>query len=163
MLPRCVEADPATTATARPRSRRSRRRATSARATSCGHTTLTARHLSFEGRLKDNIDRGGEKFGTEEIELLLAEHPAVREARVVGMPDPYLGQRVCAFVIAGDAGVPTVEDLGGFLLERGLAKFKLPERVEPIDEMPVTAVGKLDRSALRERIAATLAAEAARA
>lgn len=118
-------------------------------------------HLSFEGRVKDNIDRGGEKFGTEEIETLLARHPAVREARVVGMPDPYLGERVCAFVIAAPgSATPTVEQLGEFLLANGLAKFKLPERVEPLAEMPVTSVGKLDRPALRRRIAETLAAEA---
>lgn len=117
-------------------------------------------HLSFEGRVKDNIDRGGEKFGTEEIEALLAAHPAIREARVVGMPDPYLGERVCAFAIL-HPGVqaPTIAELGDFLLKRGLAKFKLPERIEPVEAMPVTGVGKLDRAALRAQIAATLAAE----
>jgi pyochelin biosynthesis protein PchD len=119
------------------------------------------RHFSFEGRLKDNIDRGGEKFGTEPIEILLAEHPAIREARVVGMPDEYLGERVCAFVIPTGAAAPSVEEVGEFLTARGLAKFKLPERIEPVDEMPVTAVGKLDRQGLRRRIAEMLAAEAA--
>jgi non-ribosomal peptide synthetase component E (peptide arylation enzyme) len=117
-------------------------------------------HFRFEGRVKDNIDRGGEKFGTEEIEALLGEHPSLLAATVVGMPDPYLGERVCAFVVCRP-GVepPTVEELQPFLLRAGLAKFKLPERIESIAEMPVTTVGKLDRPALRRRIAATLEAE----
>jgi len=129
----------------------------------CAHELDGRLHVSFEGRAKDNIDRGGEKFGTEEIEALLAEHPAIQEARVVGMPDPYLGERVCAFaILRPGAPAPSVEQLGAFLLARGLAKFKLPERVEPVAEMPVTRVGKLDRAALRARIAETLATEAAR-
>lgn len=127
------------------------------------HQIAGRSHLSFEGRIKDNIDRGGEKFGTEQIEALLAEHPAVYEARVVGMPDRYLGERVCAFVVARPgAALPTVTDLAEFLLVRGLAKFKLPERVETISEMPVTAVGKLDRPALRQLIAERLVDEGAR-
>ena len=126
------------------------------------HDVGGAPHYAFEGRAKDNIDRGGEKFGTEEIEALLAGHPAIQEARVVGMPDPYLGERVCAFVIVRPGEqAPHIDDLGAFLLERGLAKFKLPERIESIEAMPVTGVGKLDRAALRKRIAETLAAEGA--
>jgi pyochelin biosynthesis protein PchD len=122
------------------------------------------RCYSFEGRNKDNIDRGGEKFGTEEIESLLAGHPAIQEARVVGMPDHYMGERACAFVITrAGLPVPTLLDVGEFLLARGLAKFKLPERIEQVQEMPVTAVGKLDRSALRQRIVDILATERERA
>jgi pyochelin biosynthesis protein PchD len=122
------------------------------------------RCYSFEGRNKDNIDRGGEKFGTEEIESLLAGHPAIQEARVVGMPDHYMGERACAFVITrAGLPVPTLLDMGEFLLARGLAKFKLPERIEQVQEMPVTAVGKLDRSALRQRIVEILATEGERA
>jgi non-ribosomal peptide synthetase component E (peptide arylation enzyme) len=117
-----------------------------------------ARCFSFEGRIKENIDRGGEKFGTEEIENLLAEHEAILEARIVAMPDPVLGERACAFVIPRPGRrPPDVAAMGAFLLERGLAKFKLPERVEHIDAFPVTNVGKLDRGALRKQIAALLA------
>lgn len=118
---------------------------------------LGERCYAFAGRLKDNIDRGGEKFGVEDIEELLAAHPSIAEARVVGMPDRDLGERACAFVILrGDAPVPPVEDVGAFLLRHDVAKFKLPERIEPIDEFPITSVGKLDRPALRARIAAIL-------
>ena len=78
------------------------------------------------------------------------------------MPDRYLGERVCAFVILReDCPAPTVSDVGDYLLEEGLAKFKLPERIEVIDEMPVTQVGKLDRPELRRLIAEERAAEGA--
>ena len=110
---------------------------------------------TFEGRIKENIDRGGEKFGVVAIEELISRHPAVTEARVVGMPDPELGERVCAYVILQPGGnPPTVEEMGAFLLNCGLAKFKLPERIEVLSEFPATAVGKLDRSALRRLAAA---------
>jgi salicylate---[aryl-carrier protein] ligase len=118
---------------------------------------LVRRHIvggrslySFEGRAKDNIDRGGEKFGVDEIEALMAGHPSIREAAVVGMPDRYLGERACAFVVQRpDTPRVTVEEMGEFLLARGLAKFKLPECIEVVEELPLTAVGKLDRRALR--------------
>jgi non-ribosomal peptide synthetase component E (peptide arylation enzyme) len=125
------------------------------------HDIEGIRHFSFEGRIKDNIDRGGEKFGVEPIEVFLAGHPSILSAVVVGMPDPYLGERVCAFVIPrAGAARPGVEEVGEFLLERGLAKFKLPERIELVDQFPVTGVGKLDRVALRRQIAQTLEQEA---
>lgn len=122
------------------------------------------RQFAFEGRAKDNIDRGGEKFGTAEIEAMLSGHPQIGEVCVVGMPDRYLGERVCAFVIPrSPADVPTTDDLSGYLLERGVAKFKLPERVVQLSEMPVTSVGKLDRPALKRRIAEIIDADAAEA
>jgi non-ribosomal peptide synthetase component E (peptide arylation enzyme) len=84
----------------------------------------------------------------------------VLEARIVGIPDPIVGERVCAFVIPRrDRTAPDVASLASFLLERGLAKFKLPERVESIDEFPMTGVGKLDRQALRRRVSERLDAE----
>jgi non-ribosomal peptide synthetase component E (peptide arylation enzyme) len=105
---------------------------------------------AFEGRTRENIDRGGEKFGVVEIEDFMCRHPAIIEAQVVGMPDPELGERVCAFVVLEPgAEVPTVEEMGAFLLASGLAKFKLPERIEVLSEFPTTGVGKLDRAALR--------------
>jgi non-ribosomal peptide synthetase component E (peptide arylation enzyme) len=114
----------------------------------------------FEGRLKDNINRGGEKFGAEEVERLIVRHPAINDARVVAMPDPLLGEKACAFIIAkAGAKTPGVVELGEFLLAQGLAKFKLPERVEEIAELPVTRVGKVDKQALRKAIAEKMAAE----
>ena len=117
-------------------------------------------HYVFEGRLRDNINRGGEKFGAEEVESFLRRHPAVNDVRVVSMPDPMLGERACAFLIIRPGhSAPTVAALGGFLQARGLAKFKTPERVEVIDEFPLTSVGKIDKQALRSRIQDILADE----
>lgn len=111
-------------------------------------------HFFFEGRLKDNINRGGEKFGAEEVERLIVRHPAINDARVVAMPDRLLGEKACAFVIAKPGRqVPDVAELGQFLVQQGLAKFKLPERIEEIAEFPVTRVGKVDKQALRRTIA----------
>lgn len=110
-------------------------------------------HFIFEGRLKDNINRGGEKFGAEEVEFLVAKHPAVRDVRIVAMPDTLLGERPCAYIIAKSGHeLPSVAELGEFLQRQGLAKFKLPERIEAIDEFPTTRVGKVDKRALRDMI-----------
>ena len=119
-------------------------------------------HYIFEGRLKDNINRGGEKFGAEEVENIIVRHPSVNDVRVVSMPDPFFGEKACAFIIPkpGET-VPSVAALGEFLQRQGLAKFKLPERVEAIAEFPVTRVGKVDKQALRRMISDTLAREAA--
>ena len=105
---------------------------------------------SFEGRLKDNINRGGEKIGAEEIEGLIARHPDVADCRVVAMPDPTYGEKACAFLIMRDdrPGL-TVKTLGEFLLTTGIAKFKLPERVEVVETFPLTRVGKVDKAAMR--------------
>jgi non-ribosomal peptide synthetase component E (peptide arylation enzyme) len=115
-------------------------------------------YYSFEGRLKDNINRGGEKFGTEEVESLIRQHPAVRDVAVVAMPDEMLIERACAFLIVNQE-LPTVKALGEFLQKKGLAKFKFPERIERIDAFPVTRVGKLDKAALRKMIAEKLKGE----
>jgi non-ribosomal peptide synthetase component E (peptide arylation enzyme) len=119
-------------------------------------------HYIFEGRLKDNINRGGEKFGAEEVENIIVRHPAVNDVRVVAMPDPLMGERACAFIIpkTGEP-LPSVAALGEFLQGQGLAKFKLPERIEAIAEFPVTRVGKVDKQALRRLISDTLVREAA--
>ncbi|MFB2551351.1 AMP-binding protein [Ensifer soli] len=118
------------------------------------------RWLVFQGRDKDNIDRGGEKFGVEDIEVLIGLHPSVADGRVVAMPDPIMGERACAFlVLKPGARAPDIAELGAFLLSHGLATFKRPERIEVIDQQPVTGVGKLDRAALRARIAETLSRE----
>jgi non-ribosomal peptide synthetase component E (peptide arylation enzyme) len=116
----------------------------------------------FEGRLRDNINRGGEKFGTEDIEILIARHPDIADGKVVAMPDPVYGEKACAFLIPKPGRrIPTIAELGKFLLAQGLAKYKLPERVEQSSSFPVTRVGKLDRAALRLIIADKLTKEAA--
>ncbi len=115
---------------------------------------------AFEGRLRDNINRGGEKIGCEEVEGLVGAHPAVAEARLVAMPDPVYGEKGCIYIVPrpGQAA-PQVRELADFLVAQGLAKYKCPERVEVIEAFPVTKVGKLDKPALKRMIAEKLAGE----
>jgi non-ribosomal peptide synthetase component E (peptide arylation enzyme) len=118
----------------------------------------------FEGRIKDNINRGGEKIGAEELENLIAGHPDVLDSRVVAMPDRIYGEKVCAYVVPKPGHTaPSVKSLGDFLLKAGLAKYKLPERIESITAFPVTRVGKVDKAAMRSDIATKLAEEESQA
>jgi pyochelin biosynthesis protein PchD len=117
---------------------------------------------SFEGRLVDNINRGGEKIGAEEVEGLVIQHPDVLDAKVVAMPDRHLGERACAFVILRSGCDPLdVDALGRFLTTRGLAKYKFPERIEVVETFPVTNAGKVDKASLRRRIADLIESETA--
>lgn len=118
------------------------------------------RALVFEGRLKDLISRGGEKISCEEVERYARTHPAILDIAVVPTPDPVYGERGCAFVVTEPGhSCPDIASLGCHLGEQGLAKFKWPEKVFPVEAFPTTNAGKLDRQALR-RQAAELAGEA---
>ncbi|MBD8499323.1 (2,3-dihydroxybenzoyl)adenylate synthase [Paenibacillus arenosi] len=110
-------------------------------------------YLVIEGRSKDQINRGGDKVAAEEVENHLLAHPAVHDAAVVAMPDEFLGERTCAFIITHDTAV-TGNELKVFLRQRGLAAYKIPDRVEFMDEFPQTGVGKVSKKSLREFIAA---------
>lgn len=114
--------------------------------------------LVVEGRAKDQINRGGEKVPAEEVEQLLMAHDGVVDAALVAMPDVHLGERSCAFVIRRDMALraPTLLQ---FVRAQGVAAFKVPDRIEFVDELPKTAVGKVDKKQLRQRIAARLAAQ----
>lgn len=117
------------------------------------------RTISIEGRLKDLINRGGEKVSAEEVELLLLRHPGILAAAVVSMPDPRLGERACAYLIA--EGEPlTMAEVHEHMSSHSLAKFKWPERLEWVPRFPVTPVGKIDKRALRSDISAKLENEA---
>lgn len=108
-------------------------------------------HLLIEGRIKDVINRGGEKINAEEVELLLLRHPAVRQAAVVAMPDARLGERSCAFIVASrPIGLTEVQE---HFAAAGVAKFKWPERIELVEELPRTKVGKIDKANLRGVVA----------
>jgi 2,3-dihydroxybenzoate---[aryl-carrier protein] ligase len=126
---------------------------------------LVRRHpsgnLVVEGRIKDLINRGGEKVSAEEIEAHLVAHPAVGAAAVVAMPDPVLGERACAYVTVRDAQSFTLSAMREFLAARGVAQFKWPERIEIVDQFPLTNVGKIKKTELRRIIADKLAAERA--
>jgi non-ribosomal peptide synthetase component E (peptide arylation enzyme) len=119
-------------------------------------------YFSFEGRLRDNVNRGGEKIGAEEVEAFLSRHPAVLDAKLVAMPDPLYGEKGCAFLIVREGhDAPSVPQMIEFLSSQGLAKFKCPERIEVVDAFPVTRVGKVDKPAMRRIIAEAIASEAA--
>lgn len=106
-------------------------------------------YLRVTGRLKDIIIRGGENISAKELEDLLLQHPSVREAAIVGIPDARLGETVCAVV----AGALSFDEMTSFLLGRGIAKHKLPERLEVREILPKTGSGKIRKDALRAELA----------
>ena len=116
-------------------------------------------NFSVEGRVKDMINRGGEKISAEEVENLILGHPAVQNVAAVSMPDPVLGEKVCAYVILRSGGGLTLDELRRFMDRAGISKFKLPERLEIIERFPLTTVGKISKKDLRGDIAAKLRAE----
>ena len=117
-------------------------------------------YYAFAGRTKDVVDRGSEKINCEEVENAVSTHAAIAGCAVVGMPDPILGERVCAYVVLRrDSVAPSVQELGGHLEKFGMAKFKWPERIETIEALPLTKVGKLDKAVLRTDITQKLAAD----
>ncbi|MFI7441635.1 (2,3-dihydroxybenzoyl)adenylate synthase [Nonomuraea indica] len=126
------------------------------------HVTPEGTFYSIEGRIKDVINRGVEKIHAEEVEELIGEHPDVRTVALVAMPDPVLGEKGCAYLVLEAGAEPlTVASLGEHLLSLGLARYKLPERVEIVDAFPLTNVGKVSKRRLREDIEHKLAVEAA--
>lgn len=116
-------------------------------------------NLIVEGRIKDQINRGGEKIGAEEIEAHLLAHPAVLNAAVVAMPDEVMGEKACAYVTLRPGKLLDLAAVRELMAARGVARFKWPERIEVAGEMPLTRVGKIDKAKLRRDIADKLAAE----
>ncbi|MEE9609865.1 MAG: 2,3-dihydroxybenzoate-AMP ligase, partial [Desulfatiglandales bacterium] len=104
-------------------------------------------------------NRGGEKISAEEVEGLIIGHPKVLNTAVVAMPDPLLGERSCAYLILHPGETMEFEELKAFLMEKKIARFKLPERLEVVEEFPLTSMNKVSKMALREDIAAKLAHE----
>ena len=114
-----------------------------------------------EGRKKDLINRGGEKISAEEIENLILAHPSVQNIACVPMPDPQLGEKMCACVIPKRGRSLTLAELIEFLKEKEIAKFKLPERLEILPDFPVSTFGKVSKKALVEMVTAKLERERA--
>ncbi len=110
-------------------------------------------YIILEGRSKDIIIRGGQNISAKEIEDVLAHHPSIKEAVAVKMPDPDLGERVCAFAVPVPGATLTLEAVVEFMKGRGIASFKIPERLELIDEMPLTPGGnKVDKKRLEKMV-----------
>ena len=115
---------------------------------------LPGGYLVVQGRAGDHINRAGEKISAEEIEDHLLAHPQVFDAAVVSIPDPYLGERSCAFIIPLGDEKPKSTAIKAFMRGRGLAEFKVPDQVVFVTEFDTTAVGKVSRNVLRARLRA---------
>jgi cyclohexanecarboxylate-CoA ligase len=117
-------------------------------------TLDVAGYLRITGRRKDIIIRKGENISARELEDLLASHPAVAEAAIVGLPDAVAGEIACAVVrLRPGAASPTLAGVAEHLTAQGLSRRKLPERLEVVDDFPRTASGKIVKRVLRERFA----------
>ncbi len=104
--------------------------------------------LTIVGRTRELIIRGGENIVPAEVERVVEAHPAVRQAVVVGYPDARLGERVAAFVVTD--GPMGVEECRRWCEDRGLTRFKQPDRVCRLEAVPTLSLGKPDRAALRD-------------
>lgn len=126
---------------------------------------LMRKHVSgnyiVEGRKKDLINRGGEKISAEEVENLILMHAAVQNVACVPMPDEKMGEKMCAFVILKKGHDLNLGQLTAFLMEKEIAKFKLPERLETLTDFPVSTFGKVSKKALGEWIAQKIQTEKA--
>jgi 2,3-dihydroxybenzoate-AMP ligase len=124
---------------------------------------LMRRHKSgnyiVEGRKKDLINRGGEKISAEEIENLILSHPSVKNVSCVPVPDPVLGERMCACVLLRENARLNFDELKNFLLGKEIAKYKLPERLEIMQDFPLTPFGKVSKKTLTETISHKMVAE----
>lgn len=109
-------------------------------------------NLNVQGRIKDVINRGGEKISAEEVEDTLRVLPQVAQLSVVPMPDEELGERVCVCAVLKPGGSLTLAAARELCLESGLAAFKAPERLVLLEALPLTPVGKVDKKLLRDRV-----------
>ncbi|MBX6387539.1 MAG: AMP-binding protein [Frankia sp.] len=110
--------------------------------------------LAISGRIKDIINRGGEKFSAAEVEAVLLTHPAVQDVAVVASPDPVLVERACAFVVpAAGSAPPDLAALRDHLTAAGLAIQKAPELLVIVNDLPRTPSGKVQKFLLRQRAA----------
>jgi salicylate---CoA ligase len=107
-------------------------------------------NLVVEGRDKDLINRGGEKISAEEVEDLIYRLPGVARVAAVAKPDPDLGERVCAVVVAEPGTDLTLDSVRAALTAMQVARYKLPESLLVMDELPLTKVGKIDKKRLRD-------------
>ncbi len=113
-----------------------------------------------EGRKKDVINRGGEKISAEEVENLILSHPKVENTACIAVPDPVMGERMCACVILRDGSSLRFDELKTFLIEKEIAKYKLPERLEILQDFPLSTFGKVSKKQLVETISAKIEKEA---
>ena len=117
-------------------------------------------NLKLAGRKDDLIIRGGRNIAPREVEDLLARHPKIAEVAVVRMPDSVMGEKACACVVPKPGQSLAFEEMVSFLKGRDLASFKLPERLEVMDKLPMVAAGqKVNRKELEQYVVQRLDAE----
>jgi 2,3-dihydroxybenzoate-AMP ligase/mycobactin salicyl-AMP ligase len=109
-------------------------------------------YITLTGRSKEMINRGGESISATEIEKLINRHPDVAIVAVIPMPDPLMGERACAYIQTRPDATLTFEDVIEFLKHQNAAVLQLPERIEFVENMPLTKAEKLDKQALRKDI-----------
>jgi cyclohexanecarboxylate-CoA ligase len=107
-------------------------------------------YFAITGRSKDLINRGGVKFNPADVEMLLDSHPKILQSAIVPMPDAVLGEKACAFLtVKPGVAQPTLEEIVQYLLEKNIAKNKLPEKLVVLSEMPLTPTRKVIKGRLR--------------
>ncbi|MEU3096230.1 AMP-binding protein [Streptomyces sp. NPDC006967] len=112
-----------------------------------------AGYFEVVGRTNDVVNRGGEKVPAREVEQHLLGDPRIALAAVIGVPHAELGEQTCVCVVPREAEhPPTLSEVRDGLRDRGIAPYKLPDRLVVLDQMPLTAVGKIDKNALRARL-----------
>jgi 2,3-dihydroxybenzoate-AMP ligase len=112
-----------------------------------------------EGRRKDLINRGGEKISCDEVENLIIGLRQVRQVSIVAMADPVFGEKACACVVLHPGAALTFDEMTSHLRAQKIASFKLPERLEILEALPVSPVGKILKRELREMVAQRIALE----
>jgi acyl-CoA synthetase (AMP-forming)/AMP-acid ligase II/acyl carrier protein len=112
-------------------------------------------YLFLTGRIKELINRGGEKISPREVDEVLLAHPAVEQAATFAVPHPTLGEEVAAAVVLRRGMQATVAELGEFAAGR-MTDFKTPKRILIVDEIPKSATGKLQRASLAEKFTGLL-------
>ncbi len=111
--------------------------------------------IRIAGRLKDIIVRGGQNISVREVEDYIAAHPAVHSVAIVGVPHPRLGETGCAVVVTRPGASITLPELAEFLSAKGVARFKLPERLETWPALPTNPSGKIQKFLIRKKLAET--------
>ncbi|MBW2942712.1 AMP-binding protein [Zhongshania aquimaris] len=115
---------------------------------------IDERYLVIAGRLKDIIIRNGENIAPKEVEDLLLGHPAIAEIAIVGLPDDKTGERACAVIVgAGDEKI-TLKDIQHYLIDKGIAKFKIPEQIEFVTQLLKNDAGKILKHKIRDALLA---------
>ena len=116
-------------------------------------------NIRIMGRNTDMILRGGQNIFPKEVENILSKHPKIREIAVVSMPDKLLGEKACAYVVTAPGEELTLNEITSYLEKHNVTKFKWPERLELIEELPVSSGGKIQKDPLKKDIADKLKKE----